>query len=125
MRRLVRISVIASMVVLLYDAVASLVSLSAGIDYTWFVIGSAINALLFGFISGREGQWFDAGIVGAVMGLVDSTLGWTISWSLGPGRPDSEMSISEIGFVVIFVTIDTAILAFVGSALSLIKGKNA
>src|SRR5688572_23636113 len=121
MRRVVNIVMIGVITVLVYDAVTAAVSLGTGIAYTWFAIGSTGIAILFGFIAARRSQWYVGVVVGAVLGLVDSTLGWAISWSIGPGRPEPDMSSAEILFVIIFVTFETAVLGLVGGLLSLIK----
>ncbi len=121
----IRSIVIGIIAVLLFDTLTAVISSSTGLRYEWFSIGSAIIAILFGFLVARQSRWFVGGLAGALLGFADSTVGWMISWTIGPGRPEPEMSIAEIFFVIIFVTVETAVLGLVGGALSLVKRTNA
>lgn len=117
--------VLGALTVLAFDTVTAVISRGTGLGYTWFAIGSTIICLLFGFLVARQSKWFIGGAGGAVLGLVDSTLGWALSWNIGPGRPEPEIGTVEILMVIVFVTTEGAVLGFVGGILSLIKRPNA
>ena len=121
----IKIVLIGAMAVLVFDTVASVLSLSTGLTYGWFSIGSSALYLIFGYLAARRSKWFFGGLVGAFLGLVDSTLGWTISWTIGPGKPDIEMNIVLLAVTVVFVMIVAAVLGLIGGLGSLIKKRNA
>jgi hypothetical protein len=51
--------------------------------------------------------------------LVDTTLGWFISWQIGPGAlPEDQVKISIIGTTIVFVLSFAVICAFIGSAIA-------
>ena len=107
--------------ILALDIVGSLASLALGFHYLSladFLIYAAV-----GFIGTRKVN-IKMGILAAVfVGLVDLTIGWTISWIIGPGR------LTEIPFGVgifvtnvIRVTVAAAIVGLVGGVTSLLFG---
>src|SRR5688572_27729096 len=81
-----RVAVLGVVAVVAFDAVASVASLAAGFDYAYSAIGSCLIYAAFGFLVGRSSSIFTAACVGAVLGLADASLGWGVSWSIGPGR---------------------------------------
>ena len=48
------------------------------------------------------------------MGLVDSTLGWYISWTMGPGKPEIDMDATMIIATIIIVTLLAAFIGMIG-----------
>jgi hypothetical protein len=58
------------------------------------------------------------GLAGLVVGLVDSTLGWWISWQLGAGRLSSERSKTPIiARIILRVSLLAGVLGFSGALL--------
>lgn len=125
MNSAIKIVLMGALVVLGYDTAASALSQATGFTYEWFSIGSSVLYVLFGYLAARRSKWFFGGLVGAFLGLVDSTLGWAISWTIGPGKPDIEMTPVLIAFTVIFVMIVGAILGQFGGLITLFKKQNA
>ena len=84
-------------VVLVFDIAASLTSLGAGLPYGWFMIGSVVIYLAAGYMGApRFGVRSAAGAT-VLVALVDATLGWAVSWFIGPGQPpDPAPSISAL-----------------------------
>lgn len=56
-------------------------------------------------------------MAGAIVGVVDSTVGWWISWQIGPGRPSSAnaMSVDQIRQTIVRVTITAGVSGAIGS----------
>lgn len=84
---LLRILVVASSAVLVLDTVGSLASNAFGFRYRSLAWGSLIIYAAGGFFAARRGGLRTAALGGGAVALVDTTLGWAISWALGPGRP--------------------------------------
>jgi hypothetical protein len=74
-------------VVLVFDIAASLTSLGTGLPYGWFTIGSVVIYFAAGHMGApRFGVRSVAGAT-VLVALVDATLGWAVSWFIGPGQP--------------------------------------
>src|SRR5687767_5139606 len=102
--KVVGIIVIGVLLVVVFDVAASLIAVSTGIPYFTFAIGSLLIYVLFGFLTGLYSKWFYGAAAGAVIGLVESTLGWAISWYIGPGKPEIEMNVLLIaGTIIVLV----------------------
>ncbi len=84
---LLRILVVASIAVLVLDTFGSLASKAFGFPYSSLAWGSLIIYAATGFFAARGGGLQTAALGGGAVALVDTTLGWAISWALGPGRP--------------------------------------
>lgn len=81
-----RIAFLGMGAVIVFDAIASLASMSIGFDYMYSAFGSLLLYGAFGYWAGRVLTIPIATVVGALMGLTDASLGWAVSWILGPGR---------------------------------------
>lgn len=125
MRKAIPILAAGTLTVILFDISASVLSLYLGLPYGYFAIGSFLIYLAFGFFGGRVSFWFYGAVIGAILGLVDSTIGWAISWNIGPGRPKVDINSLVIAISVLFVMIYGAIVGFIGGALSLLRKKDA
>jgi hypothetical protein len=84
---LLRILVVASIAVLGLDTLGSLASKAFGFPFSSLAWGSLIIYAAAGFFAARGGGLRTAALGGGGVALVDTTLGWAISWALGPGRP--------------------------------------
>lgn len=99
--------------VVAFDIVGSLASRSFNFAYQWLTIGSFLIYAGVGFAASKYNSLLFAPLTGAIMSFVDSTLGWYISWIIGPGRPAMEMDSTAIISTVIFVTLIGAVIGFV------------
>lgn len=111
--------------VVVYDALAAMMTLKFGYDYASFSYGSLLIYLAFGFIAGRIAAWSFGALVGAVTGLTDSTLGWWVSWMIGPGKPAERIDNFTIVTAIVFVTSEAAIVGLIGGLLSLATKRSA
>ena len=84
-------------VVLVFDVAASLTSLGTGLPYGWFTIGSVVIYLATGYMGAPRFGVRSAVVATVLVALVDATLGWAVSWFIGPGQPqDSGASTSAL-----------------------------
>ena len=108
-----------ALVVLAFDTVASVASLVLGFPYFYAIVGSILIYFAVGYFGFRR-LGFGRAIGAALMiQLVDATLGWFISWKIGPGALSEEQR--TFGFLIatiVFVLIFAAICAVVGGAVA-------
>ena len=84
--QVIKFFALSALVVIAFDAVSSIASLALGFPYTYAAIGSAIIYIILAFYCARKFGFLAAVLLGAVMGITDSTIGWAVSWFIGPGR---------------------------------------
>lgn len=125
MKSLLPVVLAGAISVLLYDSIGAFIALSVGFDYALLAIGSCALYALFGFLAGRTSGWVYGLAVGALLGLIDSTIGWAIAWTIGPGEPTAVINTLTIGVTVVFVTVVGAVLGLVGGLISLFAKRNA
>ena len=73
--------------IVLLDLAAAVASLRFGFDYERIAWVSYALYALAGFFAARCGGVVLGALGGALTSLVDATIGWGVSWVLGPGRP--------------------------------------
>jgi hypothetical protein len=59
-----------------------------------------------------------APLAGGITGFVDATLGWYISWIIGPGRPDIETDANGITLSIMFVIFIGVVIGFIGGLIA-------
>ena len=105
--------------VLVFDTAASFASKGLGFSYGYASIGSVLIYAMVGYFAYR--QWGVGRAVGAavLVELVDATLGWFISWQIGPGAlPTDQVSTPIIATTLVFVFIFAVLCALIGSAIA-------
>lgn len=125
MKKIIGIIVVGVAVIIAYDTLSSLISVSTGIPYGLFSFGSLLIYVLFGFLVARNSKWFLGAGAGAIMGLFESTVGWAISWYIGPGKSTIEMNGLLIAATIIFVVMFSSVFGLVGGLGSLLLKRNA
>lgn len=76
-------------IVLAFDVAASLASRGFGFAYARTSFGSYLLYTGIGYFAARGAATspvMTAGLAAAIAGLADASLGWAISWKLGPGQ---------------------------------------
>ncbi|WP_157604379.1 hypothetical protein [Rhizobacter sp. Root1221] len=110
---------ITALVVIAYDVVASLASLILGFSYAYAGIGSAIIYAGAGFLAASAVGFRPTILVGVAAGLVDATIGWTVSWAIGPGRLASgELSLAKWFGAASSVVVLAVVCAAAGSFIA-------
>jgi len=106
--------------VIIYDAVASIISKQFGIPYGDLTAGSLFIYAVVGFFASRINEkrsLVTAILAGAFIGFTDATLGWLVSYLIGPGRPARPLTPLLWVFVAVTVTLSGAALAAVGCGI--------
>ncbi len=117
--------VLGAIVVVVYDTLTAIISVATGISYSFFALGSFVISLTFGFLLGRAAKWYLGALSGAANGLVEATVGWAISWLIGPGKPEFETDAVMIAIIVGLAINIGAVLGLIGGSLSLLFRRNA
>lgn len=110
--------------VIVFDAVASVASLALGFPYTYAAFGSAVLYIAFAFFAARKFGFLAAVLFGFAMGITDATLGWAVSWAIGPGRlAASTLTLSVWLYTATFVVVLAAMYGLVGGGIGAITGR--
>ena len=125
MRDVIKITLVGSLAVLLLDTVASFLAVWLDTNYGWFSFASFLLYIIFGYLGARRSRWFVGAIVAMCMAVVESTIGWAISWQIGPGKQTEEFGPAVIVVTIVFVVVTAGILGLIGGALSLLKKTDA
>ena len=73
--------------VLALDTVASSATRWLGFPYKLAMLASLAIYATVGYFTGRADPTASPALAAAIVGVVESTAGWAISWAIGPGRP--------------------------------------
>lgn len=107
--------------VIVFDTIGSFASRSFGFPYYWLTIGSFFIYFSVGFIAAKYNRLMFAPLAAGITSLVDSTLGWYISWVIGPGRPTTEIDTNVIIASIAFVTFTGVFVGFIGGFVNRIS----
>ncbi len=118
MKKTALVVLIGAITVILFDTVASLASRNFQLNYGLFSVGSFLIYACVGFFGAKYGSLTLATVAAALIGLIDSTLGWYISWVIGPGRIEIETTSISILIAIIFVVITASLFGFIGGLLN-------
>jgi hypothetical protein len=100
--------------VLLFDAVAATASRATGFQYVWASAGSFVIYSVLGAFAAANGGIRAAVVVGLWVGVVDATIGESISSAIGPRR--SALISDGLSYRVL-IAIEVALLAVVVSSI--------
>lgn len=105
--------------VLAFDTAASFASVSFGFPYEYAAVGSVLIYATVGYLVFRRRGFFSAVGAALLVEVVDATLGWYISWQIGPGAlPAEQATTAVIATTIVFVLIFAAVCAVIGSAIA-------
>ena len=119
MRDIWWVAVVGAGAVLVLDTIGAIGALRLGFRYERLMpVSFALYALAGALVVRAGGSPADGAAVGAVLGLVDATLGWAISWWLGPGRPPAGAgAFGVVAAALVLVPLTAAALGWVGAHL--------
>jgi hypothetical protein len=103
--------------VLTFDTAASVTSLLTRVPYMWFTLGSAVIYLTASYKGAPRFGLRMAVAAALLVSLIDATLGWGLSWLIGPGQVEDP----EIPFGAALVIGATGSLVF-GATTGLLGG---
>jgi hypothetical protein len=115
MSRTVRGILLGGAAVLAIAFAGSVASRTLGFDYSLVAPISIAVSVAIGVYVGLGGRVSQAAIAGGTVGVIDATLGWAISWAIGPGRPQPGEAITFLG--AFNTTLFVALLYAAGAAL--------
>lgn len=118
MKQLISVVLSGALAVILFDTLASFISRKFQISYGLFSIGSFFIYICVGFFGAKYGDLMRAVIIAGIIGVIDSTIGWYISWIIGPGQTNIELTVVNIASIIIFVTITALLFGLVGALFS-------
>jgi hypothetical protein len=111
-----RLILLGAVIVVAFDALASLLLPFFGGSLIWMFIGEALVYCGTGIAAGRLGGVLKAAGCGAAVAAADATLGWGMTWILGTGRV-SELTPTNVTFVFVVMVSVGAIAGGSGAAL--------
>ncbi|MCU1288919.1 MAG: hypothetical protein JWN60_1148 [Acidobacteria bacterium] len=126
MRNKIQYYLLVSITIVIFDVTASFTSKILEFDYTALSWVSLFLYALAGFLGYKKFDFLSGVSAGLIAGLVDSTLGWTLSSVIQPHIPFDQplYTFPLIAEVVIVVTIKGAFFGFIGSFVYYIIRKN-
>jgi hypothetical protein len=120
----VRLACRGALSIVLFDLVASLASRVFGFPYGYATLGSLLIYASIGFVAARRVDVAAAATASAAVGFVEATLGWAISWLIGPGRlPSGTPSLGRIANTVLIVTLIGAAIGALGGIIGQRSGR--
>lgn len=114
-----------AVVIVVFDACASLVSLTSGIPYGWFTIGSVTVYIAVGYVGSLHFSRGPAVAAATAVAGAEATFGLAISVIIGPGRMDPALGLSAGGYILMSVLVTLPVGAFCGWIGSVFGGRAA
>jgi hypothetical protein len=115
MKRLLFVTSVGILVALTYDVFGSMLSRSLGFNYGLLAFGSPGIYCAAGYAASKN-SYVSGVLSAAIVGFVDATLGWYLSWLIGPITSLEELTIFTIVSVVPFVTGVAIFFGIIGAA---------
>ncbi len=101
-----------------FDALASIASRLLNFPYPYATVGSFVIYAVVGFTAARISSVKAAALAGAMVGLTEATVGWGVSWLIGPGRvSNSGINLGTFVLTVILVSLVAGGIGAVGGAV--------
>jgi hypothetical protein len=107
-----KVIVLASVAVLVFDILASMVSMMLGFSYALASVGAFLIYGATGFYATKYANLKMGLFSSAIIGLIDVTLGWAISWTIGPEK--SVLQTIDLGGIVLVIVSVTLIATLSG-----------
>jgi hypothetical protein len=104
--------------VVLFNLVASLIARRSEVSYGRFVAGSFAIYAVTGGTAVAFGGLPGAALAGMAVAFAEATVGWAVSWWLGPGRPPAELrNASSVSAAIVLIIFTGAAVGALGGAL--------
>jgi len=78
--------------VLLFDAVGSVAAKRLGFAYSLLIPGSLLIYGTVAALAARRRDWVVGLLAATLLAFTDVTLGWGVSWLIGPGKPEAGLT---------------------------------
>lgn len=90
--RLTPVVISGMVVVVLFDAVGSLASKQFGFSYVLLIPGSLLIYGIVAALVAQRREWLLGLFAALAIAFTDLTLGWAVSWLIGPGKPEAGLT---------------------------------
>jgi len=80
--------------ILIFDVLGAMASRWLRFQYSRLAPGSYIIYTATSVIAARSGPAWLGIVAGATVAVMEATIGWSLSWWIGPGRPSAPTSLS-------------------------------
>ena len=116
--KVVTVIAIGCLAVLVFDLLGSTASRWLGFRYSRLAPGSYALYTATSVVAARLGlPWFGV-IAGATVAFVEATIGWAISWWIGPGRPPAPVSRTQVIRIIALLTMMGAGFGLIGALVA-------
>ena len=106
-----KVVALGALAILAFDVLASLASRAIGFPYSYAVFGSWLIYAACGYLVGRQTDVGTAALGVAMIAGVEATIGWALSWAIGPGRlPNGFPGYDKIVITVLLVIATGAVI---------------
>jgi hypothetical protein len=113
--RMILVGVVA---ILAFDVLASLASRTLGFSYVYATPGSWFIYAVVGYAIGRIAPVSYATVGVVIVGIAEATIGWWLSWLLGPGRTQSgTITSTQVITAVVSIIVIAAIIGAASGSL--------
>jgi hypothetical protein len=114
---------IGCLAVLVFDLLGATASRWLGFQYSRLVAGSYVIYTATSIVAARLGPAWLGIVAGAAVAFVEATIGWAISWWIGPGRPSAPISLSPARMfrIVVLVTMIGIVCGSVGTVVAALR----
>ncbi len=118
MKPTLRVALCGAVAILVFDVIASVASRELGFPYRYAAIGSWLNYAVVAFAVGQRATIRGAVVATMFVGLVEASLGWWLSWLIGPGRwAAGTVTPAQVAFILVFVLITAGIIGGVSGTI--------
>jgi hypothetical protein len=119
----VTVIAVGCLAVLVFDLLGATASRWLGFRYSLLMPGSYALYTATGVVAAHVGPAWIGIIAGAIVAFVEATIGWAISWWIGPGRPSAQASLSRARMIriVALVTMMGAAFGLFGAVVAVLR----
>ena len=111
--------------VILFDVVGSFASLRFGFNYEILSVGSFIIYGIIGYaVMSASGRLSRSILAAVAVGAVDATLGWFLSWKIGPGELPKAPLATIIVTALVVAFVFAGVAGVIGAWLAKSIGKH-
>ena len=119
--RVIRVAAWGAVGVVAFDLAMSLASEVLHVPYGWGMVGSIVIYFMLGVLVTRGGETrhplLHVIVVATLVALVDASLGWAVSWAVGPGKPDTPLTVTVWLWTALFVIVVAIVTVGLGGAV--------
>ena len=118
LQRVDLIVLVGAVTIVTYDFIGATLARRERFSFSRLLVGSFLIDLFTGYFVARASTTAAAMAGSALVGFVDATIGWMITWRIGPGRPKVRTTHLSIALTVLLMTVMAALLGLVGAFMT-------